>query len=578
MRSESRWARVGAVAVPAAVMSAIGLYRLGRDGMWRDEGVTFEVARRSVPEILRLLHGVDAVHGLYYLLMHAVLAVRADEVVLRLPSVAGAALAAGLVGALGTRLAGARAGCWAGLLYAGTPQVAHYAQEGRSYALVSAGVLAATLLLVRAADGHGSWWAYGVVLAVTWLLHELAALVVCAHAVSLACGRVRRGVWGRWSCAVGASLVVALPLALVSRAQSAQVAWLRSPGWGSVRRLARDSVPVPAGAVFWVCGALLVVAVCAGPRRLTAVALPLALMPPALLVSVSQWRPMYDDRYVLYALAGVPLLVAAGLSVTADALGAVLRGARRPGRASASLGVLALALVLAQALPPPRPIRADDLAALSRTAARHLRPGEPVLYLPALARRSALAYPAGFARARDVGLLESGAASGTLYGREVDAVELGRRLAGADRLWVVAEPYALRSRRPLPDPADRAKLALLEREFTVVDAGTEPGPVRKGAILRLYVRRPRIVAPPPAPAEPSVPSSLAKPPPAELSVPPPTEPPPAEPSLPSPAKPSPAKPSPAEPSQAEPSPPKPPPAPPVSLRSAPPGPPGPGPW
>ncbi|MFJ9162617.1 hypothetical protein ACIRPS_38250 [Streptomyces griseoviridis] len=594
MHSESRWARATAVGLPAAVMSAIGACGLDRGGMWRDEGVTFQVARRTVPQIWRLLHGVDAVHGLYYLLMHAVLAVRADEIALRLPSVCGAAAAAGLVGALGARLAGAWAGCAAGLLYAATPMVGYYAQEGRSYALVSAGVLAATLLLVRAVDGDGPWWAYAAVLAVSCLLHELAALAVCAHAVSLACARVRRGVWGRWACAVGAVGIVTLPLTLVSRAQADQVAWLRTPGWGSAERLLRAFVPVPTGVVFWACVALALLGACAGPRALTGVALPLVLTPPALLIAVSRLRPMYDDRYVLYALAGLPLLTAGGLATLAgaathalrrqarQAAGRALRRRARPApaprtrpdrapddrarrrarqrtwaepltgaftflgswadrrarpgtradrpadsltlpgtragrpagsltfpgtwadrradaRAPALAGVVALGLVVVPvlllvgyALVPHRAGRVaaqrpDDLAALSWAAARQLRPGEPVLFLPAIGRRSALAYPAGFAAARDVALRESGARSGTLYGREVGAVELRRRLAGAHRLWVVAEPYALRP-GPLPaDPVERAKLALLRREFS--PAGRGQAPVRGGASLRLYVRR-----------------------------------------------------------------------------------------
>ncbi|MGW1592971.1 glycosyltransferase family 39 protein, partial [Streptomyces sp. NPDC002343] len=67
--------RAAVPGVPALVMLVLGLWRLDRDGMWRDEAVSFQVGRRTVPQIWRLLHDVDAVHGLYYLLLHAVLAV-----------------------------------------------------------------------------------------------------------------------------------------------------------------------------------------------------------------------------------------------------------------------------------------------------------------------------------------------------------------------------------------------------------------------------------------------------------------------------------------------------------------------
>ncbi|MEU5419883.1 hypothetical protein AB0G46_11580, partial [Streptomyces sp. NPDC020667] len=82
-------------------MLGVGLWGLDRGTMWRDESATFQVSRRSVPQIWHLLGSVDAVHGLYYLLMHWVLAVRADEIALRLPSVAASAATAALVGALG---------------------------------------------------------------------------------------------------------------------------------------------------------------------------------------------------------------------------------------------------------------------------------------------------------------------------------------------------------------------------------------------------------------------------------------------------------------------------------------------
>lgn len=495
-------AAIVAVCVPVAVMLGLGLWGLDRDGMWRDEGVTFQVARRSVPEILRLVQGVDAVHALYYLLMHAVLAVHPGEIALRLPSVLGAAAAAGLIAALGVRLARPRVGLWAGLLYAVTPLVGHYAQEGRSYALVTAGAAGATLLLVRRV-----WWAYGVVLTVTCLLHELAAPVVCAHAVTLGLGRAPRRVWAAWGCAVAAAGSALLPLLLVSRAQAGQVGWLPVPGWGSAERLLREFAAGPTGVVFGVCVLLMVAGLGAG--RVAAVALSLLVVPPGLLIAVSQVRPMYDDRYVLYALAGAPLLVAAG----ADRLTGLVRRVRpygdrpallahphrgRPGRTAGGsprlpltplAGTLAVALVFLHHLPLHRQDRSpahrpDNLAVTSAYAARHLRPGDPVLFVPSIGRRAVLAYPKGFRWAWDIALRQSGPRSGTLYGREVGAGELRRRLASVDRVWVVAEPYALTSPWYPSNPTERVKLAVVGEEFRPQSAGLPDGP------LRLYVRRP----------------------------------------------------------------------------------------
>ncbi|MEU6918569.1 glycosyltransferase family 39 protein [Streptomyces olindensis] len=497
-----------------AAMLGIGLWGLDRGGMWGDESVTFQVARRTVPQIWRLLHDVDAVHGLYYLVMHAVLAVHPGEVVLRLPSVCAATATAGLVAALGVRLAGPRTGLWAGLLYAITPMTGHYAQEGRSYALVAAGVAGATLLLLRAVDAGTAraWWPYGTVVALTCLLHELAVLVLCAHAATLALTRVPRRVWSRWGCAAAAVVLLLLPLVWVSQGQAGQVAWLVPPGWDRVERLARNFSPGPDGVVFW--AALLLTALGLRERRLAAVALPLLLVPPGILMAVSQVRPLYHDRYVLYALAGGSLLVAAGAGRVAGVLERVRFHGRRVriggrrmrirGRRMRALlgvtGVLALTVTFLHHLPVHRQDRSaaqrpDNLAVVSALAVRQMRPGDPVLFVPSVGRLAALAYPKGFRQVRDIALREPAPRSGTLWGREASPGELRHRLAAVDRVWVVAERDALDARRPPADPVERTKLAVLAEEFTL---GEEH--VRDGVVLRRYVRRQSAAEPPPGTA------------------------------------------------------------------------------
>ncbi len=104
------------------------------------------------------------------------------------------------------------------------------------------------------------------------------------------------------------------------------------PDWDTTERLARDFLAVtPTGIVFWTSIALILIGLGAG--RLTSVALPLLLLPPVILLSVSQFRPLFHERYVLYALAGAPLLVAAGADRAAGALRWLwLEGAGRGGR------------------------------------------------------------------------------------------------------------------------------------------------------------------------------------------------------------------------------------------------------
>ncbi|MEV5510545.1 glycosyltransferase family 39 protein [Streptomyces orinoci] len=480
-------------------MLALGLWGLDRGTMWRDEGATFQVARRSVPQIIRLLGRVDAVHGLYYLLMHPVLAVRPDEVTLRLPSVLGAAATAALVGALGSRLARPRVGLWAGLLYAGTPFVSHYAQEGRSYALVAAGAALATWLLVRAVE-QGSvrgWVAYGAVLAVTSLLHEFAVLLVAAHGVTLLWSRVRWPVWRGWGCAVAAAGVVLAPLVVLSRGQSEQVSWLRRPGAAEAEALVR-AFAGPGRPVLAVTLLLAAVAVPAplprrGPLGLSAVALPLVVVGPVLLFAVSQRQPLFLDRYLLFCVAGLPLLVAAGAER--------LLGWLPWRRTVVVAGVLAIGAAFAVQLPGQRSERlpsgrGDQPALVAAQVGRLARPGDAVLFLPHYERRVALFYPHDFRGLRDLTLAASPAASGTLYGRDTGTGELLSRLGRltpGDRLWVVWDTTTVGGRWFRAQRADFAKWRALNGRCREEASVFVPG----GAVSRYRCGQGTVTSPPP---------------------------------------------------------------------------------
>ncbi|MFJ6939515.1 hypothetical protein [Streptomyces sp. NPDC101132] len=478
--------RRAALAAPAAVALAVGAWGLDRGTLWRDEAVTWQVARRTLPEIWHLAASVDAVHALYYTLVHALFAVDPDpgEVVLRLPSLLGAAATAALVAELGVRLARPRVGLWAGLAYAVTPLVSRYAQEGRSYALVAALVALATVFFTAR-----RWGAYAAVLAAAGLLHVFALLVVPAHLLSLRLAGYPPADRRRWALAAGAACAAVAPLLWWSLGQTGQVDWLERPGAEAVGRLVADFAgPVPA--VTAVVPALAAAGLWAAPR-VAAVAAPLLLVPPALLLGVSQLEPLYYDRYVLFALPGLPLLAAASLDALPAVLPAALsalpsrwraaraagaRPARPPGRRPAAVAYgLAGVLLVAAGFWTQYPVharlrtpesRGDDFAAVARAARSLVRPGDAVLYVPDMGRRIALAYPDGFRAAADVGLSVPGPRSGTLYGTETDPATLGSRLARHDRVWLVLTNEAAKDPgRPPATPAEHAKRALLRTEF-----------------------------------------------------------------------------------------------------------------
>ncbi|WP_371258588.1 hypothetical protein [Streptomyces sp. CC53] len=448
--------------VPVLWTVALGLWGLSRqDSVWRDEAATWQVARRSTADILRMLEHVDVVHGLYYLLMHGLFGCfGASTTTLRLPSVLAVAAAAGCVAALGHRLAGAWAGLGGGLVLGLLPAVQFHLQEGRPYALVAAGAGIATLLLVGALQGRAGparWAAYGAAVAVCGLLNWLSLLMLPAHLATLLWVRPQRRLWACWAAASAAAAATVLPLVLASRSQSGQVSWIPPLTW---HMMIGPAVLLAIGAV----GAL---ADRPRPGRLSAasVGLPLLAVPHLGLTGLSLVRPLFVDRYVLFSLLGLALLIGA-------ALGALVRAAapRFPGAAPWLVPVLVAAAVLAllpQSLAKRSPAsRVDDVLAVAAQVRRVKQPGDAVLYIPAARRDTGLVSPDAVAGLRDVALARSPEESATLKGEEAGPDRIRAAMLAQRRILLVTD--AQQVARPVAGARDKAKAAVLEEHFTAV--------------------------------------------------------------------------------------------------------------
>lgn len=399
------------VALPTGTALVLGLWRISVPSYWRDESATVVAAGGPLPQLVRLLHHMDAVHGLYYLLMHGVMLLGDGEAITRLPSVLAAALTAAGVAALGGRLLGVRAGGCAGLLYALLPVVSRYAQEARSYALVGAVAVLATYLLVQCLEadrGWAPWAAYGTVLTVLGWLHLYGLFLVFAHAITVLSTRPRGRVTVRWMAAVLIAGLLVAPLAVVAVRQTGPVAWIPRP----------DALVLPAFAKFATGSAVLTVAVTPllalgltvpGPadRRerlpVQAVWMPWLLVPPLLMIGVSYAHPVYQPRYALFSVPALALGAAAGLLRLAPP-GGRHRARRRP-RGQARPGSLAvpgavLATLAAVAVPAQLSVRTaagrgDDLRTLAGVLRARSEPGDAVLYLPTSRALLAAAYQGG---------------------------------------------------------------------------------------------------------------------------------------------------------------------------------------
>jgi mannosyltransferase len=220
---------------PALITLAFGFYQVGRPELWRDELASWSFASRPVPEMISAARHTGATQLAYYLLLHVWMAAFGDSAdAMRAPSVLAMAAAAACVALIGRRLAGARAGLIAGLVFAFVPSVSRFAQEVRFYALAVLVATLATLLLLRALDRPTAprWIAYGASLALLGYVDVVALSVVAGHVAGAVLRSWyqgdRRLLW--FLPAVAGGLAACLPVVLAGSAQAGrQVAWIPRP-------------------------------------------------------------------------------------------------------------------------------------------------------------------------------------------------------------------------------------------------------------------------------------------------------------------------------------------------------------
>jgi mannosyltransferase len=485
--------RIAPAAIAAAAMTVVGLWGLARQqAMANDEAATSIAARLSLGQLATLLRHIDAVHGLYYLLMHGWVAIGSSAEALRVPSLIAMIVSAALVTILATSLSGSRlTGLFAGLIMAATPSISYYGQTARSYAMVFGCVTGATILLVTAlraeVAGPGSriaarsWLGYAALVALGGYLNEMALLVLAAHGVTVLLSRCQRAVLWRWARAglIGAALVI--PLGLLSLVQHSDVSWIGRPNLIALRVLSHDYFGVTGIATGIVVACIVVALLPEGARwwrggiSVPSVALPLLVIPAALLLGESLvGKALYVDRYVLYGEAGAAVLAAAGLYRIGQWLGG-RQWPGRPGKASGRawpiwvLGALACAAVFAFQLGPQRFFRTPDSRLFDFTApARYIgasaRHGDGVLFFDTFFRKDLLLYPGDFRRTSDFAQAQSPALVGTFRGTDKSFAATRPLMLAQHRIWVVGDVPSAH----LADPYLRQQSQLLLADFRLV--------------------------------------------------------------------------------------------------------------
>ena len=523
-------ADVSVPAVAAAGGLVTGGYHVGVPPLWRDEAATRAIAGRSVGQILATMPHDDVVHCAYYLVMHFVIRLfGSSDGALRLPSVLAMAVACAFtaliarrlcrsprLGAAG-RLLAASTGVTAGLVFALLPATIRYAQEARSYAIVTMMATVATYLLLRAIDdGRRRWWAcYGAAACLTGLFNVFGLLLLVAHGLTLL-ATAERGPGRRplrdalgWLIACVVAVELVLPVMIMAYGQRDALSWMSSSApvsrdlvalthrWAGSPGLAWPVFGLAAlGAVLSAAqgGALRAIhgsALRAAPgetaggiaddvtgrRDLTAgtVALPWLVAPMAILLAVSTVHPVYDQRYVEFSLPALAICVASGITwlwrLAAAALG---RGTRdMTGRGLpvlawlAAVPAAAAAVALVVALQPADAVvrqpgyRPDNLELEAQIIAAHAKHGDIVFYLPINYRIVSLPFPGPWRTLRDIALARSPVSSDTLYGTDVSPAELLKRFTHVSRVWVISPSVVDYLHSPKATTLDRKEAQLI---------------------------------------------------------------------------------------------------------------------
>ncbi|MGA7054691.1 MAG: glycosyltransferase family 39 protein [Mycobacterium sp.] len=304
--------------------AAIGLAGAGRPSFWYDEAATISASySRSLEQLWRMLGDVDAVHGLYYVLMHGWFEIfPPTEFWSRLPSgLAVGGAAAGVV-VLGKQFSSRTVAVSSGVICAILPRTTWAAIEARPYALSMMAAVWLTVLLVVAArrDNRWFWLLYGVAQAMSIVLDMYLVLVLLAHLLFICAFRRRRSVVARFAITSVLAGSAIAPFMTRVTGQVDQIKWVPTIGHRTIEDVAVQQY-FERSPPFTVLSALVIVTAIAlwrftsaklaeTDRQLLILAVVWLAIPTALIVLWSAFvHPIYTPRYLCFTAPAMALVL-----------------------------------------------------------------------------------------------------------------------------------------------------------------------------------------------------------------------------------------------------------------------------
>ena len=328
--------------------AAVSLAGSGRPSFWYDEAATISASySRSLSQLWQMLSNVDAVHGLYYLIMHGWFQILPPtEFWSRAPSgLAVGGAAAGVV-VLGKQFSSRTLAVTSGILCAILPRATWAGIEARPYALSMMAAVWLTVLLVHAVrrDNAWVWLSYGIVLAMSVLLDVYLLLLLLAHVAFICVFHRKRTVLLRFAITSVLAGCAVTPFVVAAMGQAHQISWIAPIGRRTIEDVTvqqyfdrstpfalLSALVVAAAIVLWLCTSA---QLGEAHRQLLTIAVAWLVIPTALIVIWSALiHPIYTPRYLCFTAPALALVL--GVCVAALAV--------RPWIAAALVSLFALA-------------------------------------------------------------------------------------------------------------------------------------------------------------------------------------------------------------------------------------------
>ena len=438
--------------IVGVLAAAVSLGGAGRPSFWYDEAATISASySRSLGQLWQMLSNVDAVHGLYYMLMHGWFKLLPPtEFWSRAPSgLAVGGAAAGVV-VLGKQFSSRTVAVSSGVICGILPRATWAGIEARPYALSMMAAVWLTILLVHAVrrDNAWLWLSYGIVLATSILLDIYLALMLLAHVAFLCLYRHGRTVLVRFAITSVLAGCAVTPFVVETIGQAHQIIWVSPIGRRTIEDVAIQqyfersppfmlvsALVVATAIVLWRFTSTQLVQ---ADRQLLTVAIAWLVIPTALILEWSALvHPIYTPRYLCFTAPAIALV----LGVCIGAL-AVTRWT-----ATAIVSVLALAAapnyLLAQRSPYAKYdmdySQVADLITAKAAPGDCLLVNDTVTFMPAPMRPLMAARPDAYRKLIDLSLWQRATDRNDVFDTNLIPEASAGPLSDCHVVWIITE-------------------------------------------------------------------------------------------------------------------------------------------